>query len=193
MELFDKIKGIDAGTYYFFDFVGKQYRDILPVMELANSLAGYVGSVVLLVLAVIVFVVRGRKSLGVVSLIVFAIAAAGGEGLRHLIARRRPDDAQDMLGAANMIGSYPAVGVLLFTLALILLTVALTIGAPRLRRVLLSVLAALIIVLVCLSQFFLRLHFMTDVVAGLMGGSACALLTWLLVPPTRVSDPGLNA
>jgi membrane-associated phospholipid phosphatase len=190
----DLLKEIDAGAYYFFRFQASQHPEVVSVVQEVEPFLGYIAAVVLLGLTAVVCCVRGRPQAAAVSIAVFAVAVAAIEGLRHAIARRRPEDAQDMLGTADMAGSYPARGVFLLALTLLLLTFALAAGAPRWLRVLLSLAAALLIAAACVSQLFLGLHFVSDVLGGLLGGGACALLAWLLAAPrTRSIKAPLQA
>ena len=176
----DPLRDVDLGAYYFFRFQANHHPQLVPVLQGIDALAGYVAAAVLLLLAVLTFCLRGRPRAGVAAVLVAVVGAAVIESLRHLIARRRPDDAQDLLGAAAMLGSYPAGGVFLFTMTLLLFASALGIGAPRGNRVALGLVAALLIVGVCLAELMLGLHYVTDVVGGMLGGSACAILTWSL-------------
>jgi undecaprenyl-diphosphatase len=178
----DPFKAVDTGANYFFRNLAEHHRGLEARVQAVDLGSGYVAAAVLLLLAVIVFCLRGHYRTAAVAVAVSAAAVLVVEGLRRLIARPRPDAAQDYLGAEEL-GSYPAQGVFLFTMTLLLLTFALASGARRWVRVVLSFSAALLIVAASLMQFFLGLHFVTDVLGGLLGGGACALLTWLLSGP----------
>jgi undecaprenyl-diphosphatase len=188
----DPVKAVDSGAYYFFRNLAEHHRALEGFVRLVEASSCLVGAGVLLLLAVGVFCLRRRWRAAVVSIAATVGAALVVEGLRQLIARARPDAAQDYLGAEEL-GSYPARHVFLFTMTLLLLTWALASGARRWLSVMLSVLAAVLIVAVSLSQFFLGLHYVSDVLGGLLGGSACALLAWQLALPsqrTEAAAPG---
>jgi membrane-associated phospholipid phosphatase len=75
-----------------------------------------------------------------------------------------------------MLGSYPSASVFLFTLAVILIGFALWDLARPWLRVLYILIAALLTAWVCLSQFFLAIHFLTDVLGGMAGAT---LISWI--------------
>ncbi len=173
----DALETVDWGAYYHFRYLAGQHPQLLPAAELVNSLTHHAVLGVLIVFTLLALWLYGRPRTAVVGLATFLAGIVVAEGLRGLIARRRPDDAENLLGPDGMVGSFPAVGVLLFTLTALLLTFALwETGLGRTGRVLSTAAAAVLIVAVCLSQFFLGLHFVTDVVAGLLGGLVFALL-----------------
>ncbi len=188
----DLLTRIDWGAYYFFRFQARNHPALADLLQVASPTALAIAAGVVLLLALVVFALRRQLRAALVALLVFAAAAPAVEWLRHAIARRRPDDAENLLGAENMLGSYPASGVFLFTLALILLAIALGSGRSRRQRLSVGVATAVLIVGVSLSQFLLGLHFVTDVVGALLGGGGCALVAWLVGTP-RVPGPETQA
>jgi membrane-associated phospholipid phosphatase len=180
----DPMRSVDWGAYYFFDFLAQQHPRIVPVMQVLNQLAGYAAAAILICATTALFAVRRQLWAAVMTLASYALTLALVEATRLLVARPRPDEAEALVGPEDMLGSYPARGIFLFTMALLSLTFAWW-PAKRRRRVLLSLLVALLLIGTSLSQLVLRLHFVTDVVGGLFGGTACALLPHLLVSTPR--------
>jgi hypothetical protein len=168
----DVVESIDWGAYSHFRFVAQHNPDILPWMEIAYYANSYAGVSCLAVLAVVLFLVQGRMRAAAVT----GLAMAAGVGLcficHFVVPRRRPPDAENFLGADSMTSSYPADGVLLFMLAMIFLGIA---AWPLLRygvlRGLFVVLAVALTVWICMSQFFLTIHFVSDVVGALAGAA----------------------
>jgi membrane-associated phospholipid phosphatase len=76
-----------------------------------------------------------------------------------------------------MLGSYPSASVLLFMLAMFLLGFAIWGLTQRaFWRGFYVVLATTLTVWVCMSQFFLALHFLTDVLGAIVGAT---LIGWI--------------
>jgi membrane-associated phospholipid phosphatase len=172
----DVIESLDWGVYAHFRFQAQQCPDILPFMQAAYYMSSSVGLIVLMSLAVILFVVQGKRQAALVTLVSFGAALALIHATRILVPRRRPEDAENWLRPGDMLGSYPSSGVFLFMLAMILVGCALwSLIRPWLRGVYLLI-AFLLTVWVCLSQFFLAIHFLTDVVGAMAGAT---LIAWI--------------
>jgi len=173
----DAIEQLDWGVYSHFRYQGEKTPDLLPIMQDAYHLSSYIGVSVLLSIAVILFLLMKKWRSALVALISFAVAVALIETVRWLVPRQRPGDADRWLGTDNMVGSYPSAGVFLFMLGVILIGFAVTdLTDRRWLRGLYVLLAALLTVWVCLSQFFLSTNFLTDVLGG-MAGATC--VSWI--------------
>jgi undecaprenyl-diphosphatase len=164
------------------------------VMEVVNQVAGYDATAMALALvAAVILMARGRGRAGILTLAVAGLGYFAVTMMQGAIARERPPDARNLVSADEMLHSFPARNVFLFTLAIALLMFALWDITPgRLLRGVLVVVSTGLVVLLCLSQFYLGLHFVTDVVAGLVGGLLLALLARSLSPPPATS-PGSAA
>jgi membrane-associated phospholipid phosphatase len=172
----DAIESLDWGVYAHFRFQGQQYPAVFPLMQIAYYLSSYVGVSVGLAIAVILFLVQGKRRSALVALVSFASAFGLVDVIRFLVPRRRPEDAENWLGPDAMLGSYPSAGVFLFMLAMILIGFAMwDLARPWLRGAYVLI-AALLTAWVCLSQFFLAIHFLTDVLGGMAGA---ALIAWI--------------
>src|SRR5205823_5014652 len=123
------------------------------------------------------FWVQGKRYAAGIAVLSVIAAATLIEIVRLLVPRHRPQDAVLWLGQDGKYGSYPSAGVLLFMLVMILLARA---AWPFLRRpwlggVFVGV-AALLVGWICIGQFFLSIHFVTDVIGGLAGA---AVIGWI--------------
>jgi len=175
--LVDLFKEVDAGGYEAFQHLTKQQPELLTPMQLGTWISGYIGVGCLLLLAVVVFVVRGRTRSAQVSLAAFVIGLILVETMRHTVGARRPGNAETFLAPEEMTRSFPARGVFLFTLAGVLFIFAAWGAlASTWTRLLVAVVVVVLVLGVALSQLMLQLHFVTDVVGGLFGGLALALL-----------------
>ncbi len=173
----DAIEALDDGAAAHFGFQARQFPPIIPFMQGAYYLSTYVGIGVLLALIVVFLLLQRKKRAAAVAIASFAVAIALIEAARLIVPRARPQDAVLWLGPDAKFGSYPSAGVFLFTLGMILLGNALWGFMRRPWQAGLYVLAAaLLTVWVCLSQFFLSIHYVTDVIGGMAGA---ALIGWV--------------
>jgi hypothetical protein len=171
----DVIESLDVGAYSFFR---QQLSDpgMLRIMYIAYYLSDYLSVGILFSLAAFLFLVQGKRRSAHVTTISVAFALAVLFGVRFLVPRRRPDDAENWLGPANMIGSYPSAGVFLFMLAMIFLGFA-TWGMFRpWMRGLYILIATLLTVWVCMSQLILATGYVTDVLGAMAGAT---LISWV--------------
>ncbi len=179
----DAIESLDWGTYSHFRFTGQQLPQIVPWMRNnLHPLGSYVSVGFLLLIAILLLLGQQRRRAAVVALATFVAAFALIELTQFVVPRRRPPDAQNFLGPNAMQGSYPSSSVFLFMLVMILLGFAMwaMLRGPWLRGAYVFA-AGVLTVGVCLSQFFLCVHFVTDVIgafvgAGLFGWIACRLM-----------------
>ncbi len=119
------------------------------------------------------------------------------KGVTGLAQRPRPADAENVLGAGAVYTSFPSRGVFLAAFAWLMVALALE-GRLKARSVRVGVyaLAAAAIVVVCVSQLWLGLHWVTDVLAGLTGGVGLGLLgRWVIQTRgiRRTSSRGLES
>src|SRR6516162_7244932 len=172
----DAIESLDWGVYSHFRFQIQQYPAVLPIMQVAYYLSSYVGVCIGLSIAVILFLAQGKRRSALVALISFASSVGLIAVVRFVVPRRRPEGAENWLGPDAMVGSYPSAGVFLFMLAMILIGFALwDLTRPWIRGAYVLI-AALLTGWVCLSQFFLAIQFLTDVLGGIAG---VALIAWI--------------
>jgi membrane-associated phospholipid phosphatase len=187
--LVNVLQGMDNGGYYFFRHKAQHYPDLVPVMQVGNVLGGTVFIVVLAVLAVLLFMSRRQGRAAVVTAAGLLAGVVLADVVSSLVSARRPEDAQNLVDADQMFNSFPARSVFLFTLAGILFLYAIGPSLTgRLHRALMTACVVVLILWVCMSQLFLGLHFVTDVMAGLAGGVALGLLCGRLMPRAR-PDP----
>jgi membrane-associated phospholipid phosphatase len=152
-------------------------------MQVAYYLSSYVGVSIGLSIAVILFLAQGKRRSALVALVSFASSVGLIGVVRFLVPRRRPEGAENWLGPNAMLGSYPSAGVFLFMLVMILVGFAVWDLARPWIRAAYVLIAALLTAWVCLSQFFLAIHFLTDVLGGMAGA---ALIAWIA---QRYLDP----
>jgi membrane-associated phospholipid phosphatase len=179
MDALDAIEALDDGAAAHFGFQAKQFPPILPVMQYAYYLSAYAGIGILVAIIVFFLLIQGRRRSAILAVISVAVAIAVIQTAQIVVPRARPQDAVLWLGPDARFGSYPSSGVFLFTLAMILLGNALWGFMRRPWQAGLYVLtAALLTVWVCLSQFFLSIHYVTDVIGGMAGA---ALIGWITI------------
>jgi membrane-associated phospholipid phosphatase len=177
MEALDAIEGLDDGAYSHFGHQVGQYPDIVGFMQPAYYYSSYVGVAVLFAIVMLLFLVQGKRRGAVVAFVSFAASVALIQAVHVMVPRPHPPNADKWLGAEALNGSYPSAAIFLFMLSLILLGFALWERLPRYwMRGLFVVVAAALVGWVCMSGFFLALHYVTDVIGGLAGA---ALVGWI--------------
>lgn len=193
---------INGGTYAAFYDMLKHYPELEPWLLRVDQLGSYAVAGSLVLAALLLWLLRGRAGAAAIALAAFLLAGATVELSRAVLTVERPTDAARFFDGATSHGfltrddemqrGFPSRSVFLFSVAALLLTFALwgLVGSTAARAVLLG-LAALLIVAVFLSQLFLSLHYLTDTLAGLFGGVACALLARALFPaqPASAATP----
>jgi membrane-associated phospholipid phosphatase len=172
----DAIEGLDDGAYSHFDLQNQRYPDIVWFMQPAYYYSSYVGVAAFFAIVMLLFLVQGKRRGAVVAFVSFASAVVLIEAVRMLVPRSHPPNADKWLGADALNGSYPSAAVFLFTLCLILLAFALWDRMGLRMRGVFVALAAALVGWVCMSGFFLALHYVTDVIGGLAGA---ALVGWI--------------
>ncbi len=186
--LVEFLKSVDYGGYYFFRHLIQQVPELVAPMQLGGDLGSAIPVFAVVILAVLIFARQRRFRAAQASLIGFALAAAFVGLVSYLVAARRPEDAQDVVGAAGMASSFPASSVFLFTYAgTHLIMAAWGANRPARLRLLAAGTIGVLVLWVAISPLALGLHFVTDVIGGLTGGLACALLASRFFP-NRASD-----
>ena len=174
----DAIESLDWGVVSNFGFTLNNYPKLLLLFKGAYYLGSYTGAGAIVIVALAMFLRQRSYRAALATAACFALAVGVFEVVRFVVPRRRPEDAQNLLGADGMLGSYPS-SVMLFMLSVNLLGCAvwdLLPAAAIRRRSLYALLATLLTVWVCLSHMYLRIHFFSDVLGGLAAG---ALFSWL--------------
>ena len=169
----DAIGAFDEGVYAHFDFQD-QYNS--RFWHAAYYMSSDIGVGALVVAAVALFVMRNKQRSALVAFVSLAASFVLIDAIRLAVPRPRPGNASKWLGAQDLVGSYPSKGVFLFMLAAILLGFALWDLARPWQRGLYVLIAAALTVWVCMSQFFLAIHFLTDIIGGLIGAT---LVGWI--------------
>jgi membrane-associated phospholipid phosphatase len=181
---------MDYGGYYFFDFAATQHPWLAEVMLPARWVGTY-GVGIVFALAMIFLVIERRLPAALIGIGALAVGVLCVDMLRDTIAAQRPANAQKLVDADEMLRSFPAREVFAFTLAGTLLLVATWTVLPNtaLRLLLMTGVVALIL-WVALGQLVLGLSYVTDVMAGLAGGLALALLASRFFATPRASRLG---
>ncbi|MSQ93978.1 MAG: phosphatase PAP2 family protein [Gemmataceae bacterium] len=173
----DAIEALDWGAYSNFDHQVQSFPQILPIMRVGFYLGDYLAIGVLFSLAAVLFAVQGKHRSAQVAAVALAVALGLIFAARALVPRMRPGNAQNWLGPYEMQGSYPSAAVFLFTLAMVMLACAVWAWLHSARqRALYLALATVLTVWVCMAQFYLCTHYLTDVLGGLAGA---ALVGWI--------------
>jgi undecaprenyl-diphosphatase len=170
------MQGVDWGAYYWFSFqrngAGKALR---PVMEIANLLGSYLALAILAVAIMSLLLTLGRQRPAGAFGVLVCVAVLIGEGLKSLVGRPRPPDAEIILGRQNS-PSFPNVSALLASMLLLILAMILgTVIHGRIRFVVYAV-CLLLVLLIGASQLYLGLYFLTDLLAGWTAGVLLALV-----------------
>jgi len=166
----DAIETIDWGAYAHFAFIAGKDPEIVPFAKAHYYLSTSFGLLSLVAFVLFLFVLQGRKRAALMMSLGLVVSMAIIEAMRLLVPRRRPPDAQNWLGASEMVGSFPSGSVFLFMLVMTFAGFALWSWLGRgARRYLFVGVATVLTVNVALSQFFLAIHFVSDVVGGIVG------------------------
>jgi membrane-associated phospholipid phosphatase len=182
----DAIDTIDWGAYAHFSFVAGKYPEVARSIQPLYYPTTYVVLVGLIAVVLLLFLLQKRLRAILIASIGFVASMGMIETCRLLVPRRRPPDAQELVGAQGMLGSYPSAGVFLFMLLLIYCGFAL---GPWMRsRVSRNVYVALAVLLtigVAMSQFFLATHFVSDVVGGIIGAAIIGFVVSKFLDPAN--------
>lgn len=133
---------------------------------------------VLMAVAGLLLLWRGARLLGGWLVAVAVLEQLVGPYAKYVLDRPRPHWAHPL--EVLDTSSYPAghaTGIASFATALVLLALTLSPGRPA--RGQLFLLAGLLVGLVCADRLFLGLHYISDVVAGVLLGVATTVVCWL--------------
>jgi len=181
------VEGLDSGTDAFFHFqrtLGPG-QALLPLMEIANFLGSYLALTVLAlaILGLLLYLGRIRQAIAFVAVVSAAVLL--GEGLKWLVQRGRPTDAELILGP-HPSPSFPNVSALLTSmLMLILVLIVWESVQSRFFRFAIFGVCLILVVLIGASQLYLGLHFLTDLLAGWTAGVLLALVWNFWSSPER--------
>src|SRR5262245_25767921 len=171
------LRRLDYGTYAFFSH---QFKPETAAFKLCEPLTflGTFWVVTAVAAAAMVISLASKRFRSAVAISVCFLAAVGlTEGLNLRTERSRPSDSQRHVSREDFGKSFPAREVLLSTYSWLALVVALwPVASRKLVGVGFFSLSLVAILAVCMVQLILSLHFLTDVLAGLAGGAALALL-----------------
>jgi undecaprenyl-diphosphatase len=183
------IQGIDFGTYYWFrNLRNTAAFDLSPVMQFLSRLGDHTVVATLTLACLALLLVRRRFRAAGVIIGIVTCAVLMGEGLKMIVRRPRPADAEIWLGKAGLLDSFPSTSALLSSLVLFLFALILTGTLTRRRTRLLAQGGCLLLaLLIGTSQMFLGLHFLTDVIAGWTAGVLLAVVADYVTPFSRES------
>lgn len=124
----------------------------------------------------------GRRREALLVFLMLAAVTAGSEGVKQLVGRPRPSGNGD--GIPGVVYSYPSGHVLeVLTILGIVAVRTWRSSRPLLLRVALPILVVLEALLVGFARMALNAHYPTDVLAGLLGGTAAlGLYIWFTRP-----------
>lgn len=175
----DAIEALDQGAYAHFTFQAKAVPNVVPVMVTAYYLSSYVGICVLIISILGIHLFQYRKLSALVAALSLVSAILIIELLHFAVPRTRPQDAVQWIGDEAKSGTYPSASVFLFLLCMILVGNALWENvSARWSRGVFIVLAASLTIWVCLSQFFLALHYVSDVIGAIAGAT---VVGWIAI------------
>ena len=191
MDLFN---GMDWGAYNAFRETARQMPRADQLMRLGTELGSLAVIAVVLVAAVLVCPSprRARMAIAVVVTFIFGYLLVAGIG--ELTHRPRPGDAENTLGSAALVSSFPSRDAFLTAFAWLMLATGVHHRFPRRTLgVIIYLGAAVLIAFVCFADLWLGLHWVTDVLAGLAGGIGLALVCHCLYSSSGCAPPKATA
>lgn len=168
--------------------VAHRTADRTFVAELISALFGYLGmSVVVAVAGIVVFLRDRTIRAAVAPAVAFAAAMAVTEVIKVAVARPRPPSAL-RLSLAEQTFSYPSGHAAGACAGLV--TAAAVLARTRRSRAVLVACAAVWAIVVAATRVYLGVHWSTDVIAGLLVGSALSILVSALAAAPTGSGTG---
>jgi undecaprenyl-diphosphatase len=130
--------------------------------------------------AIVLFLLfRKQRAEALVVIGVLAAVTAGSEAVKQLIARPRPPGFDN--NVAGVVYSYPSGHVLeAVTIYGIIAVLLWRSSAPKVIRVVVPILFAIVVVMVAVARVAVGAHFPSDVLAGALGGIAALAIFALL-------------
>lgn len=173
----DAIEALDDGANAHFTWQKREFPGIVGYMQVAYYISSYAGIAVFAAIIILLLLLQRRNIAALAAASGIASAVGAITLLQRIVPRARPQLAAEWLGDDAMTGSYPAAAVFLFMLCAILFcgTVWPIVRGLATRGSLVA-LSALLTVWVCMSQFFLATHYVSDVIGGVAGAT---LIGWL--------------
>jgi len=169
----DLVRNIDEGFFLFLDSICK--------IEAVNNLmifATKIGDkgILWIAIALILTIIPKHRKAGVMCLIALIIGALLGEVmLKNIIQRARPNEVYNIV---NLLIERPTTFSFPSGHTTSSFAAALAIGINyRKMRIPVYILAFLI----SFSRLYLQVHFLTDIIAGILLGSMCGILAYLIV------------
>lgn len=174
----DVIRGqLDGGTYDFFRYFGNEHQCITSMARWFSCLGSYWFASLLLLTGLLLLGRQAKNRTIIAILACYILGVAATEDLVLATQRMRPAAAERFVGTSGIFGSFPARSVYLFSFGWLALGLALDHSGLRKRALVgFGLCAAVLIVLMCLSQLILCVHFVTDIIAGLALSGAMILL-----------------
>jgi undecaprenyl-diphosphatase len=172
----DPIHGLDWGTYYFFrDQRRGGTVNFEPVMLVGRELGSYLALGLAALLIFTFLCRRGWPRAPLLFAMMAILAVALEQGLKRLVHRPRPPDAELWLAGPSF--GFPSSSALLSSFLLVAFAVTWIACIPRRgRRVLMGGIGTALVLFIGTSQLYLGLHFVTDLFAGWTAGVLLGLL-----------------
>jgi membrane-associated phospholipid phosphatase len=168
----DAIDTIDWGAYAHFAFVAQKHPGVAEFMSFPYYISTYAAVLAIMASVCIFFLLQNRSRAALATSLGLIFSMGIIEFCRLLVPRVRPPDAENWLGPNERLGSYPSAGVFLFMLTMIFLGFALWRWLPTVgMRLLFVLLAVALTVSVAIGQLFLALHYVSDIVGGIVGAA----------------------
>lgn len=174
----DIFQGLDWGTYSFFHYQSQQLTAVLGLMKPGYFLGAFGSYVLWAGLLVLIGLTSPPNRAKLIRLTVASLLAMLLlEMVRWQLARPRPNDAGKFFEGA-LTGSFPAGPVALWAVMLVAFPHGLSLAGMNRQGVWTVLIGCFLLLLyIMFSQLFLGLNFLSDVLAGLIGGLGLGLLS----------------
>lgn len=162
-QLLDAAKGLGQ---YMPEWRGLSDSANLPLIAVGAGIVAYL-------------LVTRQRSEAVLVIVILALVTAGSEAVKQLVARPRPPGSENHY--LGVVFSYPSGHVLeAMTIYGMIAVLVWRSSLPRIVRIAVPIIFAVIIALVAIARVAVGEHYPTDVLAGLMAGVGfVALFSWL--------------
>lgn len=177
--------GLNLGTYYFFRGLARETPALRAVMRGVDLLGSFpVLSLIALIIVTVLILRRNQRG----AMIVFFTVVAGMlliEGVNRLLGSPRPPEADEAYAGIEQEPSFASRSAFFSSLVYGLLAVLGGSGSTWPRRLLIGGGCVLLVVAIGFSQLYLRLEFLTALLAGWAVGAVALLVCWQLAPAGR--------